>query len=62
MVVDGKSSREDAANAGVPQGSYLDPTLFLLYIDYFPDDIMCIIAIYADDTSLYFRHLIRGKN
>ena len=26
---------------------------FLLYINDFPDDIICDIAIYADDTTLY---------
>ena len=27
--------------------------LFLLYINDLPDDVICNIAIYADDTTLY---------
>ena len=37
---------------GVPQGSIFGPTLLLLYIDNLPDDVICNIAIYADDTTL----------
>ena len=33
--------------------SILGPTLFLLYINVFPDGVICNIAIYADDISLY---------
>ena len=52
MVLDGKSSQDYPVNAGVPQGSILGPALFLLYISGLPDDVICDIAIYADDTSL----------
>ena len=53
VVLDQKSSQEYLVNAGVRQGSILGPTLFPLYINYLPDDVICAIAIYADDTTLY---------
>ena len=53
VVLDGKSSQEYPVNAGVPEGSILGPTLFLLYINVLPDNVICDIAIYADDTTLY---------
>ena len=53
VVLGGKSSQEHPINAGVPQGSILGPTLFLLYINDLPDDVVCNITIYADDTTLY---------
>ena len=53
MVQYGKSSQEYPVNAGVSQGSILGPTLFLLYINDLPDDVICNIPIYADDTTLY---------
>ena len=40
-------------NAGIPQGSILDLTLFLLHINNLPDDVICNIAIYTDDSTLY---------
>ena len=55
VVLDGKSSQDCPVNAGVPQGSILGQTLFLPDINDLPDDVICNIDIYADDTSLYSR-------
>ena len=54
VVLDGKSSQEYPVNAGVPEGSILGPTLFLLYINDLPDDVICNIPIYADDYAIYY--------
>ena len=53
VILHGKSSHEYLVNAGVPQGSILGPTLFLLYINDLPDDVIFNIVIYADDLTLY---------
>ena len=53
VVLDRKSSQEYPVNAEVSQGSILGPTIFLLYINDLPDVVICNIAIYADDTTLY---------
>ena len=53
MVLDENYSQEYSVNAGFPQGSILGPKLFLLYNNDLPDDVICNIAIYADDTTLY---------
>ena len=53
MSLDGKTSQEYPVNVEVPQGSTLGPTVFLLYINHLPDDVISNIAIYADDTTLY---------
>ena len=52
VVLDEKFSQEYLVNVGVPQGSILGPTLFLLYVNDLPDDVIFDIAIYADDTTL----------
>ena len=55
VVVGGATSQPFPIAAGVPKGSILGPTLFLLYVndaaDVLPDGVSP--ATYADDTTLY---------
>ena len=53
VILDGKSSQEYPVNAGVAQRFILEPTLFLLNISDLPSSIICNIASYTDDTTLY---------
>ena len=56
VVLDGKSSHKYPLNTGVPQGSIYGPLLFLLCINDLADDVICNIAIYADDATLYSKY------
>ena len=55
VVVGGQSSSTHTIKSGVPQGSILGSTLFLLYTndaeDHLPPETQ--LAVYADDTTLY---------
>ena len=53
MALDGKSLQEYPTNAVLPQDSILGSTPFLLYINDVPEDVICDIAIHADDTTFY---------
>ena len=53
-MLNGQVSAWASANAGVPQGSILDPLLFLIYINDLSDNLSSNVKLFADDTSLFF--------
>ena len=55
MLLDREPSQGYTVNAGVWQGSILGLTLFLLYFNDL-DNVICYIAIYADNTMLCSRY------
>ena len=56
VIVQGSSSTWERVLSGVPQGSVLGPTLFLIFINDLPEKIYSKIQLFADDTKI-FRHI-----
>ena len=53
VIVGNARSPELPVRSGVPQGSVLGPTLFLIYINDLPQKVDRSVSLYADDTFLY---------
>ena len=53
VVVDGEVSNWKSVLSGVPQGSVLEPILFLIYINDLDDDITSKLLNFADDTKVF---------
>ena len=55
MVLNGTKFDWKKIYAGVPQGSVLDPLLFLVDTNDFTDNISSQMCLFADDSSLFTR-------
>jgi hypothetical protein len=52
--VNGEKSRLCDILFGVPQGSILDPLLFICYVNDIPGATALLSLLYADDTTYFF--------
>ena len=53
VVLIGQHLSWENVNAGVPQGSFLRPSLFLIYINDLSNVVSSTCNLFADDTSLF---------
>ena len=53
VTICGTFSNWSPVACGVPQGTILRPTLYLLYINDIPNVVTSAIKIFADDTKIY---------
>ena len=53
VVVNGAYSQWNDVRSGIPQGSVLGPTLFIIYINDLPETVESMVHSFADDTKNY---------
>ena len=53
VVVNNEMSTWSTISSGIPQGSVLGPTFFVVFINDIPDSINSTVNIFADDTKLF---------
>jgi hypothetical protein len=53
VVVEGVNSSQVDADSGIPQGSVLEPSLFIFYINDLQDRLRSTVRLFADDTIAY---------
>jgi len=53
VVLDGAQSDPVFVQSGVPQGTFLGPFMFLLYINDIADGLSSSLRLFADDCLLY---------
>ena len=53
VVVDGEASMCSHVTSGVPQGTVLGPTLFLVFINDIADNLHSTARVFADDCVIY---------
>ena len=53
VVVNSTESEWTEVTSGIPQGSVLGPTLFLIYINDISDTVKSTIRLFADDLKLF---------
>ena len=56
VTINNASFSYKAINIGVPQGSILEPLLFLIYINVLPNALHTKPRLFADDTCLFLNH------
>ena len=53
VVVEGVNSSQVDVDSGIPQGSVLEPSLFIFYINDLQDRMRSTVRLFADDTIAY---------
>ena len=61
VSINGSTSDWKKVTSGIPQGSVLDPLLFILFINDLPDGIKSDVYLFADDTKI-FRNITDGED